>query len=67
VSALILIVAITVVEQLPNASISSWSWLLAGTLLGRVEGALAMMRDTRRSRQVRTGRAIRLDDASSDI
>jgi hypothetical protein len=32
------IVALTVIEQLPNASVSPWSWLLAGALLGRVEG-----------------------------
>lgn len=30
-----LIVALTAIEQLPNASISSWSWLLSGALLGR--------------------------------
>jgi len=30
-----LIVALTAIEQLPNASISSWSWLLVGGLLGR--------------------------------
>jgi hypothetical protein len=36
-AALALIVAITAIEQLPNASISAWSWLLVGALLGRVE------------------------------
>jgi hypothetical protein len=36
-AALALIVAITAVEQLPNASIFSWSWLLVGALSGRVE------------------------------
>jgi hypothetical protein len=34
---LALVVALTVVEQLPNASLSPWSWLLAGALLGRTE------------------------------
>jgi hypothetical protein len=34
---LALLVAFGIVEQLPNASISSWSWLLAGSLLGRAE------------------------------
>lgn len=34
-SCLTLIVALTVVEQIPNASISSWSWLIAGALVGR--------------------------------
>lgn len=32
-----LIVALTVVEQIPNASISPWSWLMAGVLLARTE------------------------------
>ena len=36
-AALALIVALTFVEQLPNSSVSSWSWLLAGALLGRAE------------------------------
>jgi hypothetical protein len=34
---LALLVALGIIEQLPNASISSWSWLLAGSLLGRAE------------------------------
>lgn len=34
-SCLTLIVALTVIEQIPNASISSWSWLIAGALVGR--------------------------------
>jgi hypothetical protein len=36
-SVITLIVALGIVEQLPNSSISSWSWLLAGALLGRAE------------------------------
>lgn len=32
-------VAFSVIEQLPNASISSWTWLQAGALLGIVEAA----------------------------
>jgi hypothetical protein len=36
-SSLTLIVAIAAIEQLPNASITPWNWLLAGILLGRVE------------------------------
>ena len=35
--ALALIVAINVVDLLPNASLSPWTWLLAGALLGRAE------------------------------
>jgi hypothetical protein len=34
---LALIVALGIIEQLPNASISPWTWLLAGSLLGRAE------------------------------
>jgi hypothetical protein len=37
IAALTAIVAVTFVEQIPNASISPWSWLVAGALLGRAE------------------------------
>jgi hypothetical protein len=36
-STLTLIVALTFIEQLPNSSISAWTWLLVGALLGRTE------------------------------
>jgi hypothetical protein len=39
-AALALIVAINVVDQLPNATIGPWTWLVAGALLGRAEQAL---------------------------
>lgn len=42
-----LIVALGLVEQLPNSSISSWSWLLAGALLGISERILKRARNTR--------------------
>ena len=32
-----LVIAANVIDLLPNASLSSWSWLLAGALLGRSE------------------------------
>jgi hypothetical protein len=35
--ALCLIVGAAIVEQLPNASISSWTWLLVGSLAGRAD------------------------------
>jgi hypothetical protein len=35
--ALALIIAINMIDLLPNASLSPWTWLLAGTLLGRAE------------------------------
>ncbi|WP_154070994.1 hypothetical protein [Bradyrhizobium lablabi] len=39
-STLALIVSITVIEQLPNASITPLSWLMAGALLGMTERTL---------------------------
>ena len=36
-AALALIVALNMIEQIPNSSMSSWNWLLAGALLGRAE------------------------------
>ena len=36
-SALILIVAINIFDLIPNSSITPWTWLLAGSLLGRAE------------------------------
>jgi len=35
--AMTLLLAISVVDLLPNASVSPWTWLLAGALFGRVE------------------------------
>jgi hypothetical protein len=34
-SCLVLIVSLSAFEQIPNASVSGWSWLLAGALFGR--------------------------------
>jgi hypothetical protein len=48
------IVALTAIEQLPNASITPWSWLLAGALLGRVESIQLrplQLRDSRMTRE----------------
>ena len=36
-AALALIVAINMIDLLPNASLSPWTWLLVGALLGRTE------------------------------
>ena len=41
VAALALIVAINMFDLLPNSSISPWTWLLAGALLGRAEAIYA--------------------------
>jgi hypothetical protein len=43
-AALALIVAISLVDLLPNASISPWTWLLAGALFGRTEALYATAR-----------------------
>jgi hypothetical protein len=47
-SALSLIVAISIIDLLPNSGLRPWSWLLAGALLGRAEAlrALAMEKPT---------------------
>ena len=42
--ALSLIVAISLLNQLPNSSMSPWLWLLAGSLLGRAEQIYATVR-----------------------
>ena len=42
-AALALIVAINIVELLPNSAISPWTWLLAGALLGRAEACTAFL------------------------
>src|SRR5262249_47623434 len=49
-AALALIVAINLVDQLPNATTSPWSWLLAGALLGRAENALGVRAPARQAR-----------------
>ncbi len=57
---LALIVAFTVIEQLPNASISAWSWLTAGALLGRCEN----IRRKARKRPVPSGRSNTMSNSS---
>jgi hypothetical protein len=44
-SALSLIVAVNVVDLLPNSGLTPWTWLLAGSLLGRSEMILAHSRN----------------------
>jgi hypothetical protein len=44
-AALALILAINVVDLLPNASLTPFTWLLAGTLLGRTEALRAAARE----------------------
>jgi hypothetical protein len=57
---LALLVALGIIEQLPNASISPWSWLLAGALLGRAE-RLTQLASGPRSRS----RAIKMSETAS--
>jgi hypothetical protein len=51
VAALAVIVGLSVIEQLPNASISPWTWLLAGALLGRTESQTSLAIAERARRQ----------------
>lgn len=44
---LTLIIAANIVDLLPNSSISAWTWLLVGALLGRAEMLIAVARQTR--------------------
>jgi hypothetical protein len=41
-----LIVGLSRLEQIPNASVSSWTWFLSGALLGRSQRLHAMRRKT---------------------
>ena len=47
-SALALIVAVTMIDLLPNSSLTPWTWLLAGALLGRTEDLQRAARALRR-------------------
>jgi hypothetical protein len=49
-AALALIISVNVLELLPNSTLSPWSWLLAGALLGHSEAILARSRKPRVSR-----------------
>jgi hypothetical protein len=46
---LALIVSITMIDMLPNATLTPWTWLLAGALLGRTESARTAARRLRQS------------------
>jgi hypothetical protein len=48
-SCLSLILAITAIEQIPNASINPWGWLIGGALLGRGRAAVAELSKFSRS------------------
>src|SRR5205807_10200386 len=48
-AALSLILAVNVVDLLPNSGLNPWTWLLAGALLGRAEELRALARQRPRS------------------
>ena len=50
-AALALIVAINMIDLLPNASLSPWTWLLAGALVGRAEALRAFSGQQVRAQQ----------------
>jgi hypothetical protein len=52
-AALALIVSINIIDLLPNSTISPWTWLLVGALLGRAEALRAAGRQTIPVRNVR--------------
>jgi hypothetical protein len=47
-AALALILVINVIDLLPNASLSPWTWLIAGALLGRAETLTSAARQQRK-------------------
>jgi hypothetical protein len=54
-AALALIVAINIVDLLPNSGLRPWSWLLAGALLGRAEALQALAKQKTRQAPARVG------------
>lgn len=55
-AALAIIIGISMIDQLPNATFSTWTWLLTGALLGRAEALRAA-----------THQRVRLQDTSLPI
>jgi len=58
-AALALIVAINMIDLLPNSSIMPWTWLLAGALLGRTEALRAASASRRAAASVLMGNGAR--------
>src|SRR5258708_11362367 len=52
-AALALILAINMIDLLPNSSLSPWTWLLAGALLGRAEALRARARKPKKVRNAK--------------
>jgi len=49
--AITLLLAISIVDLLPNASVSPWTWLMAGALYGRIEKIKFTARNLRQNRK----------------
>ena len=64
-AALALIIAINMIDLLPNASLSPWTWLLAGALLGRAEALRGAARQLRRFDRL-AGVGLGADTAASE-
>jgi hypothetical protein len=58
-SALALIVAVNMIDLLPNSALSPWTWLLVGSLLGRSEMILARSRN----RKLQTASPLNLQES----
>jgi hypothetical protein len=54
-AALALIVAVNIVDLIPNSGLQPWSWLLAGALLGRAEALRALAKQKSRQARARVG------------
>ncbi len=57
-SSISLLMAISLVDLLPNSTVTPWTWLLAGALLGRVEAIRSSMRSAYRKPENNTGKAM---------
>jgi hypothetical protein len=58
-AALTLIMAVNVVDLLPNAPLTPWTWLICGALFGRAEALRAGVRRPKKPGVLVTGRAVR--------
>jgi len=58
IGALALIVAINTIDLIPNASLSSWTWLLAGGLVGRGEASRIAAKSANRPRIAEIGKPV---------
>ena len=63
-AALALIIGISMIDMLPNSSLSPWTWLLAGALLGRAEALRGAARQLRQFDRFATQGAVQKQAAS---